>query len=288
MTTATDLQTLELLEAKALQHIFSRSLGHRIALKGGLALRATHGSPRMTDDIDLNAVQSMSDTALDKTIGKALASATAELQSLGLIHEPTVNVAKQTDTTWRWKVNAELERGGHLHMQVEVSRRAAELGTPISRTTRPITHGHVHVPSTMIDVYPPDQLATAKLVALLARDRNKPRDLYDLQILINAQVQPSAELADFLADRQAKTGESVDDTVNRLWQNIEAIDYEIARTQLLDHLDTPVANNLTEQHWVDIQTEVGDTVAQWLRDAHERVPDNGDTEDPDAPARPGP
>jgi len=231
----------------------------------------------MTDDIDLNAVQSMSDTALAKTIGKALASATAELQSLGLIHEATVNVAKQTDTTWRWKVNAELERGGHLHMQVEVSR-----------TTRPITHGHVHVPSTMIDVYPPDQLATAKLVALLARDRNKPRDLYDLHILINAQVQPSAELADFLADRQAKTGKSVDDIVNRLWQNIEALDYEIARTQLLDHLDIPVANNLTEQHWVGIQTEVGDTVAQWLRDAHERVPANGDTEDPDAPVRPGP
>src|SRR3546814_16314014 len=44
----------EIMQARLLSAIFLRSVRHALVLKGGMALRATQGSLRMTTDIDLS------------------------------------------------------------------------------------------------------------------------------------------------------------------------------------------------------------------------------------------
>lgn len=65
-----------------------------------MALRAVHGSVRLTKDIDLDADNTASKERIQGIVKRAIRQAI----SSGLIANSVVTEPKQTDTTLRWKI----------------------------------------------------------------------------------------------------------------------------------------------------------------------------------------
>lgn len=257
---------LEVAEAKTLQHIFAHALApSRLVLKGGLAMRLLYGSSRATQDIDLNADPSLSGLALGKTMDRAIHRSLMDLKASGLILEGHYTRPKNTDTTSRWKIECKMARGQSLHFKVEVSRRAMDRDVqPVQKTTRPVSFGRIQIPAILVSTYGPQTLAASKTAALLSDNRTKVRDLFDLHILIRAEVSPGPALQEWL---QSKTqeGYTVDDLITRLYGKIEAMDYAMAESELLPYLDPGVAQHLDRSTWEDIRISVGQEVEYWLK-----------------------
>lgn len=260
---------LEFLEAKVLQQLFTQDLQGRLVLKGGLAMRAIYGSQRMTQDIDLNADASVSGQSLGKSVGKAIEASMAELRRAGLLKSHSVTTPKQTETTYRWKVHARMNNGSDVHFKVEVSRRKVESMPAIELNSQPVRYGAIEVAPVPVVVTPPAQMALGKLAALMADGRDKPRDLFDLHILISTQVEPSPALREWLDRRMAETGESLEDVIESLWAKVESMTYDRARDEVLDYIDPALAERFDETYWGQLQLEVAQRAEAWLRAAGE-------------------
>lgn len=265
-----DLAALELLEAKVLQQIFAQAVCGRLVLKGGLAMRLLYGSSRATQDIDLNASSQVSLASLEKTIGRAIERTIVEMRTAGLITAGTYTIPKETDTTCRWKVSVDLSAGRKLHFKIEVSRRRQDSGEETETLmTRPSTLDGIHIPPAMVNVYSAGMLAGAKTAALLAENRDRARDVYDLYVLIQSETKPSATLREWLIARMGRTGETVEQIVDTLYGKLDAMDYHQAREQIVDYLDPGISQGFTLDLWEQMKTRVGLTVESWLREADE-------------------
>src|SRR6266852_551726 len=85
-----------------------RLAGRAYAVKGGICLRFFHGSPRLSEDIDLDAAAGIRSDTLAKGVDAILngGALLGHLESRG-ISRLTVTKPKQTGTTQRWKIALE-------------------------------------------------------------------------------------------------------------------------------------------------------------------------------------
>lgn len=115
----------ESLQTRLLVELMSNAMHKELVLKGGMAMRAVHGSVRYTKDIDLDADLKFSRARVHGIVQRSIQRAL----SAGLIDNPTVTEPKQTETTMRWKIVG-TQPGGQapVNLTVEVSRRTALLG----------------------------------------------------------------------------------------------------------------------------------------------------------------
>lgn len=94
--------------------------GNRLTLKGGMAMRALHGSVRLTKDIDYDCSPEFPVQTLKKQVGSALKQAgiSAGLTSI------KVDCTMEEGATCRWRL-AGMPLGGtkQVRWDVEVSRR---------------------------------------------------------------------------------------------------------------------------------------------------------------------
>ncbi len=252
----------EALQARVLAEVFKTSLEHEFVLKGGMALRVAHGSERFTKDIDLDApAERLPLHRVQEAVRAALKRALRE----DLIRGPVVTEPKQTATTLRWKINGWSPNSeSPMQLTVEVSRRAGmALGHTLKHTYQPpAAYG---ISPVMVEVYDNQAIATQKVFALVSEVRVAPRDLFDLDVLIRAGVEPPIEL---LAGRGAT---EVERALAELWGKIEAMDWNMFRAQVLGAIPDATAHDLTEDRFNEMQVRVGEHVEGWLQETKRRL-----------------
>ena len=252
----------EALQTRLLVELMSNAMHKELVLKGGMAMRAVHGSVRFTKDIDLDADLKYSRDRVHGIVRRSIDRAVAT----GLIEKATVTEPKQTETTLRWKiVGVQPGSDAPVNLTVEVSRRAM------------FTHGHiVEVPldpahkageGVMVQVLDSQAIAVTKVLALTDPRRMAPRDLYDLHVLIQANVvEPAALLA-----AMPNAVERLPQAMAELWPKIESMSYEQFRTDVVPYLPPNVAAAVDENAFDDMRLTVGTNVEKWLQAANEAV-----------------
>jgi hypothetical protein len=243
-------------------------------LKGGLAMRAAHGSHRFTKDIDLDSPPSTdmhrAQALVRAAIKRAVAAAGAEVIENVVVTEP-----KQTETTLRWKVNGTTPDGTPVNVTVEVSRRG---GVPVDNI-RPYAFptffglaslqpeslrgvdAPVPAPSLSVLAYDGQAMAANKTFALVSENRVAPRDLYDLDILIRAEVEAPIALI------SEKGPEAAQKALNELWSKLDIMTWSRFREEVLPYLSDDERSRHTEDSFEDMRIRVGERVQGWLEAA---------------------
>ncbi|MCC5953374.1 MAG: nucleotidyl transferase AbiEii/AbiGii toxin family protein [Acidimicrobiia bacterium] len=155
-------------------------------LKGGANLRYFFGSPRYSNDVDLDFHGKASWTVA-KRVGALLDGGTqmALLARQAKIELAEVSATKQTDTTLRWKIG--LRVTGHdelIRTKVEFSGRDDQSDDV---AFAPIPNDVVKpygLLSPTVRHYLPTAATNQKITALATRRETKARDVFDLDLLL--------------------------------------------------------------------------------------------------------
>lgn len=272
----------EAVQAKLLMELMANAVHKEFVLKGGLAMRAVHGSVRMTKDIDLDADGSFSQESVRSIVVKSIKGALRA----GLIANPQVSEPKQTKTTMRWKIWGEVAgTQSPINLTIEISRRERlveghiiEVDLPESFTKAAEGLGlsglsaaagqpcgaspsKTQAPSPKIRVMDSQAIAMTKVLALTDIRRTAPRDLYDLFVLIEAQVEPPiALLSGVPRDR-------LELALNELWPKIESMTYEMFSTEVLSVMPDVFSRAFGREEFDNLRLTVGARVQGWLEEA---------------------
>lgn len=239
-------------QARIIGEVFAQRV-KGVVLKGGMAFRVTHPRwARATKDIDLDSDPEVPLHALQKTIRTGIRKATMD----GLLEDVVISEPKQTETTARWKIAGRFPRTGQmLHLTVEVSRRDQVHAEDV----RQVYYGES--PDDQVTVYTDRSLAFKKVQALLSTNREAPRDISDLFLLIQAKVDPPIpEIREWLANAPQEDWDG-------LWEKIERMDYDMFRSQVLPSLPPTPDGQVFYQDWEEMRLQVGAHVEEWLRQA---------------------
>lgn len=155
----------------------------RYILKGGASLRFFYGSPRRSQDIDLDAVDPDRWPVEDR-IDKVLSGSVFRdyLRAAGIsISEPTK--PKQTSTTRRWKFTVDAP-AGHLPTKIEFSGRDHPDPERALETLRPPVGQEFGLRAIRVQRYLPSATIRQKVAALAGRRQTEPRDVFDLDVLL--------------------------------------------------------------------------------------------------------
>ena len=249
----------EALQTRLLVELMSNAMHKELVLKGGIAMRAVHGSVRYTKDIDLDADERASKERIQGVVRRSIERAV----SSGLIANATVTTPKQTDTTLRWKIaGTQPNSSAPMHLTVEVSRRPklieghvveVALDKAFNRTGRDVK----------IQVLDSQHIAVTKVLALTDPMRMAPRDLFDLNVLLEAGVKDPGPLLAQLSDAQLR----LPLLMAELWPKIEAMSYEQFRNDVVPYLPTTVGLAIDSEAFETMRVDVGVAVERWLQSA---------------------
>lgn len=249
----------EALQTRLLVELMSNAMHKELVLKGGMAMRAVHGSVRYTKDIHLDADERASKERIQGVVRRSIERAV----SSGLIANATVTTPKQTDTTLRWKIaGTQPNSSAPMHLTVEVSRRPklieghvveVALDKAFNRTGRDVK----------IQVLDSQHIAVTKVLALTDPMRMAPRDLFDLNVLLEAGVKDPGPLLAQLSDAQLR----LPLLMAELWPKIEAMSYEQFRNDVVPYLPTTVGLAIDSEAFETMRVDVGVAVERWLQSA---------------------
>jgi hypothetical protein len=209
-------------------------------VKGGVNLRFFHGSPRYSEDMDLDVDRTkVAVTTLKKNGYKILGDAAFRrvLAAAGIVdlRVGDASKAKHTETTQRFTLRLVLSSGQELPTKVEVSGRGIERGV---RTERIDTEVARSLGRTAFHAAHYDAAAAARqsVRALAGRPQTQARDLFDLYLLDSrgavAVADPGALDADLCARAAANAREIS-------WDDFEG--------QVLEYLDEKAARGLASK-----------------------------------------
>ncbi|MGH2376579.1 MAG: nucleotidyl transferase AbiEii/AbiGii toxin family protein [bacterium] len=251
----------EALQSRLLVELMGNAMHKELVLKGGMAMRAVYGSVRYTKDIDLDADLKYSKARVHGIVKRSIERAV----SSGLITNAKVTEPKQTETTLRWKiVGTQPGSAAPLNLTVEVSRRATIANGHIIEVPLPAAYGG-GAPGVKVQVLDSQAIAVTKVLALTDPKRMAPRDLYDLHVLIEAEVEDPSHLLLSLPD----AGERLPQAMAELWPKIEAMTYEQFKSDVIPYLPDNVAKAIDEDAFEDMRLQVGTSVEKWLKAATE-------------------
>lgn len=240
----------EALQGAVMAGLFTGSLARHLVLKGGLAMRESFGTGRMTKDIDLDCDNDSSMEMIRNLVRKGLKSAICD----SLIESAKISEPKMTDTTMRWKIVGSVPGGeSSIHLTIEISRRERSQAL----------EAEVEERKSGLRIYSGDALAMLKTNALLAENRVAPRDLFDLFVLVSADMRPPKEM---LAER---SDEELRRMTAEVWSKIDLMDWRLAKTELVPFLTPETAREMSEERWEEMRLVVGEAVERWLTDEAE-------------------
>ena len=226
-------------------------------------MRALHGSMRYTKDLDLNAHPSISKERVQAIVQRSIKKA---LAASGLINNPKVTEPKQTDTTLRWKIFGTQPGGTEpIHVTIEVSRRKPHLHGHTTECSMPAQFGQ-SAEGVKIQVIDSQHLAICKVLALCDPHRQAPRDIFDLDILIQATLPDMGTLLAQIPDASRVLPKAL----KELWGNLEAMSYEQFRQEVIPYLPAEAAKAYTESQFDTMRLKVGERVEQWIREAMDK------------------
>lgn len=157
------------------------------ALKGGCNLRFFFGSPRYSEDMDID-VANTAVYSLQETVNGILKSTPfgQALQGQRIVIEH-VTEHKQSETTQRWKLG--LQRLGFeqvIPTKVEFSRRGIREGTVLGSANPSLVQRYGLAP-VMAPHYPAEAALLQKISALGSRSVTQARDIFDLHLLLSKE-----------------------------------------------------------------------------------------------------
>ncbi len=181
---AGSLEAIEVLHLAFLQVLPTRLDQCGYILKGGTNLRYFYGSPRFSEDVDLDVVE-VSKAKLEEQVDKVLSSRSLSfiLRTQGLAIAETTK-PKQTETTQRWKVKlvrsgATLQNG---RTTIEFSRRGFDKRYQLDQIPPAIVAPYALRPPVVLRYLPPAMIEL-KIQALARRSETQARDVFDLDLL---------------------------------------------------------------------------------------------------------
>lgn len=158
----------------------------RLALKGGCNLRFFFGSPRYSEDMDLDC-KGIAVTTLRGSVDKALGSdlLLRPLRARG-IEVTDISRPKQTETTQRWKLGLVVKGvGAPVRTKVEFSHRAELEGARTDAIDAQLAREY-QLPALVFQHYPAEQAVVQKVHALAGRPQTQARDVFDLALLLSS------------------------------------------------------------------------------------------------------
>lgn len=179
------------LQIRELFHLeFLRWLGRKIkaeyyALKGGANLRFFFNSVRYSEDMDLDAhsigVQELRDTVMEIL---RTPSFQENLITFGIakVIPPNITVAKQVETTQRFKIHLITPSGEDLFTKIEFSRRGVR-GRVVVQSVSDIILRVYKLPPLLVPHYDSQSAVMQKINALASRRVIQARDIFDLYTL---------------------------------------------------------------------------------------------------------
>lgn len=185
------------------------------ALKGGCNLRFFFGSPRYSEDMDIDIVN-IAVYSLQETVNHILKSSPFGLalqsQRISIEH---ITEHKQSETTQRWKLG--LQRHGFdqvIPTKVEFSRRGMQGGTALGSVNPSLVQCYGLAP-VMAPHYPAEAALLQKVTALGSRSVTQARDIFDLYLLLSkerfSKIEPALEKHVLAAARNNALALSFDD-----------------------------------------------------------------------------
>jgi hypothetical protein len=202
--------------AEVFHLLFLSQLGTKLdkklcAVKGGCNLRFFFGSPRFSENLDLDVTTIQQDTLLHK-IDRLLGGRplTLQLAAKGLELEG-FTAPKQTLTTQRWKVQLSGGPGRALHTKIEFSRRGLSEGVAFEPVDPALVRAY-KVSAVSATHYVLDAALAQKVAALAGRAETQARDVFDADFLLRSGANPDtlspdarARISEALANATAVT-----------------------------------------------------------------------------------
>ncbi len=157
------------------------------ALKGGCNLRFFFGSPRYSEDMDLD-IAGIPVHGLHDTVGAILKSRpfvqALRVADISIEH---ITEHKQTETTQRWKLGLWMPDSGQpVPTKVEFSRRGLRGATVLSTVDSVLVHRY-GLPPVMTPHYTAEAALLQKIEALAGRSVTQARDILDLHLLLSRE-----------------------------------------------------------------------------------------------------
>lgn len=191
------LQLRELFHLEVLRRLAQKLKPGQYALKGGVNMRFFFGSPRYSEDMDLD-VQAVAGHALRDAVMAIITSLSLRemLASYGIknIVAPDIAKAKQTETTQRFKIHLATSSGEDLFTKIEFSRRGIKEGVKVE-TVRAEILRTLLLPPLMCPHYGAEAAMVQKIEALAGRASTQARDIFDFYLL-TTQARLSKEFMD--------------------------------------------------------------------------------------------
>lgn len=228
--------------------VFLSQLGARLdrklySIKGGCNFRFFFGSPRFSEDLDLD-VATVQKSTLARKMERLLCERPIALQlSTRSITISGWSAPKQTDTTQRWKVQLAIAGHAGLHTKIEFSRRRLDPGS-VYGPVEPTLIGSYGLPAISATHYGQSAALGQKILALVGRSETQARDVYDLDFLLrsgtNATGQP----------------EDVRKRLSLAATSVASVTFDQFSGQVLPYLPDPEQETWDEERWAETLARV--------------------------------
>lgn len=251
----------DIMQSRILHALFSGLSRDLVILKGGLAMKALTGSERSTKDIDMAAEPNVNMSTLNKHMHAAINNALR----CGLIEETTVREQDLGNggISPKWHINGKLAGSDTaIHIRIEVSKRDLLPEDAISRFEIAASDRD-GVGKYTIRTYSPMAMAASKIAALLDQNRNKPRDLYDLNLLMELDVAPPVAMLAALGKDKLQL------MLGNLWHKVASFTYQDFKAEVAPSLPQHIATTISEIGWCEMQLKVAEHIERWLQEAIE-------------------
>lgn len=219
------LQTREIFHLEFLRRLLREAKPNTLALKGGVNLRFYFNSPRYSEDMDIDCAGIPVARLQDMVMG--ILSMRTLLDTLAVygilrVAAPDLRVAKQTETTQRFKVHLHTENSLDLFTKIEFSRRGFSQPQPVVEEISATILKAYRIAPFMAPHYPAPAAFAQKISALAGRATTQARDIFDIHILRPhiSQELPPVTKAILAAARK----------------NVFAIEYERFRDTVIEYL----------------------------------------------------
>jgi predicted nucleotidyltransferase component of viral defense system len=178
-------QAVEFFHLSFLRVLSTHPQRENCVLKGGCNLRFFFGSPRYSEDIDLDVRIASPTTfkhAVERILGGPQLARILAARGLKLAH---INGDKQTATTQRWKLGLQqLSTNTILPTRLDFSRRAAEGQHVVESVDATVLKQHQLPPPLLVHHYDGAAAIRQKVAALADRSSVQARDVFDLNLLL--------------------------------------------------------------------------------------------------------
>jgi len=245
----TPASTRELIHLLILQELAEVRRGGGVIVKGGVNLRLFFGSPRYSEDMDLDGSTDGS-AEIRSRITRLFddRTFTRRLQAVGIGGlDPGQGPNKDTETTFRFKFGVMGGGGVRYPTKVEVSFREHHSADDVLAETPPqaILEGY-ELESFEVRHYALNAAVRQKIEALAGRREAQARDVFDLCVLVPAT--PDRVLLEFLAENLPV------DHLEAAHDRALGIGHDEYRGQVVEFLEeSELARQGTEDAWAEMR-----------------------------------